>query len=385
MNKIICGALLFCSLQTGAQSLPQLGKSSIDEVIKAMTIEEKISLLVGESSDDGEMGAVVGMTRNIVPGAAGTTIAIPRLGIPATVLADGPAGLRIAPTREGTDATFYCTHFPVGTLLASTWNTVLVNQVGRAMGNEVLEYGADVLLAPATNIMRNPLCGRNFEYYSEDPFLAGKMASAMILGVQSNGVGTSLKHYAVNNQEINRTGIDARVSPRTLREIYLKPFEIAVKESQPWTIMTSYNKLNGTYTSQRADLVTSVLRNEWGFEGMVMTDWHGGIDAVEQVRAGNDLMMPGTTLQREQLLMAIRQGTLSMWDVDLSIRRMLEYILRTPRFKGYAYNNRPDLAEHAEVTRNSAAEGMILLENRENTLPLSRDVRKAAVFGGYFL
>lgn len=381
MNKIVCGALLFCSLQAGAQSFPQLGKASLDEVIKAMTVEEKISLLVGASSDDGATGAVVGMTQNIVPGAAGTTMAIPRLGIPATVLADGPAGLRIAPTREGTDATFYCTHFPVATLLASTWNTVLVNQVGQTMGNEVLEYGADVLLAPATNIMRNPLCGRNFEYYSEDPFLAGKMASAMILGVQSNGVGTSLKHYAVNNQEINRTAIDARVSPRALREIYLKPFEIAVKESQPWTIMTSYNKLNGAYTSQRADLVTSILRDEWGFEGMVMTDWHGGIDAVEQVRAGNDLMMPGTTLQREQLRKAIRQGTLSMRDVDMSVRRMLEYILRTPRFKGYAYNDHPDLKGHAGVTRNSAAEGMILLENRENTLPLSRDVRKAAVFG----
>lgn len=373
--------LLFCSLQATAQDVPQLGKSSISDVIKAMTIEEKISLLVGAESDDAATGAIVGITRNIIPGAAGTTVAIPRLGIPATVLADGPAGLRISSKREGTNATFYCTHFPVETLLASTWNTSLVDEVGQAMGKEVLEYGVDVLLAPATNIMRNPLCGRNFEYYSEDPLLAGRMAAAMIRGVQSNGVGTSLKHYAVNNQEINRTAIDARISPRPLREIYLKPFEIAVKEAQPWTIMTSYNKLNGTYTSQRADLVTSLLRDEWGFEGLVMTDWHGGIDAVEQVRAGNDLMMPGTVRQREQLRAAILAGTLSMRDVDASIRRMLEYILRTPRFKEYAYDNLPELTFHANVTRQSAAEGMVLLENRNRTLPLDSHVRKAAVFG----
>lgn len=373
--------LLFCSLQATAQNVPQLGKTSINDVIKAMTIEEKISLLVGAESDDAATGAIVGITRNIIPGAAGTTVAIPRLGIPATVLADGPAGLRIASKREGTNATYYCTHFPVETLLASTWNTSLVDEVGQAMGKEVLEYGVDVLLAPATNIMRNPLCGRNFEYYSEDPLLAGKMAAAMIRGVQSNGVGTSLKHYAANNQEINRTAIDARISPRPLREIYLKPFEIAVKEAQPWTIMTSYNKLNGTYTSQRADLVTSILRDEWGFKGLVMTDWHGGIDAVEQVRAGNDLMMPGTMRQREQLRAAILAGTLSMRDVDASIRRMLEYILRTPRFKKYVYDNRPELTSHANVTRQSAAEGMVLLENRNRTLPLDSHVRKAAVFG----
>lgn len=381
MKKIVFSALLFCSLQAGAQGLPQLGKSPIDEVVRAMTIEEKISLLIGAASKDSATGAVVGRTEAIVPGAAGTTVAIPRLGIPATVLADGPAGLRIAPTRKGTDATFYCTHFPVETLLASTWNTELVGEVGRAMGSEVLEYGADVLLAPATNIMRNPLCGRNFEYYSEDPLLSGKMAAAMIRGVQSNGVGTSLKHFAVNNQEINRTAIDARLSPRPLREIYLKPFEIAVKEAQPWTVMTSYNKINGTYASQRADLVTSILRDEWGFEGLVMSDWHGGIDAVEQVRAGNDLMMPGTARQREQLREAILAGTLSMRDVDTSVRRMLKYICRTPRFKAYAYDNRPDLAAHADVTRRSAAEGMVLLENRNEALPLGRQIRKAAVFG----
>lgn len=378
MKKLVYSMVLLSSLQVTAQNL---GTSSVDEVIKAMTIEEKISLLVGAESDDAATGAVVGITRNIIPGAAGTTVAIPRLGIPATVLADGPAGLRIAPEREGTSATFYCTHFPVETLLASTWNTSLVDKVGQAMGKEVLEYGVDVLLAPATNIMRNPLCGRNFEYYSEDPLLAGKMAAAMIRGVQSNGVGTSLKHYAVNNQEINRTAIDVRISPRPLREIYLKPFEIAVKEAHPWTIMTSYNKLNGTYTSQRADLLTSILRDEWGFEGLVMTDWHGGIDAVEQVRAGNDLMMPGTMRQREQLRAAIQAGTLSMRDVDASIRRMLEYILRTPRFKEYAYDNRPPLTSHANVTRQSAAEGMVLLENHNKALPLDSHVRKAAVFG----
>ena len=248
-----------------------------EEVMSKLTLEEKAHFVIGTGME-GESGnsAVVGATRNLVPGAAGTTYPLDSLGIPPIVLADGPAGLRISATREGDSATYYCTHFPIGTLLASTWNTQLIEEVGKSIGEEVKEYGADVLLAPAVNIMRNSLCGRNFEYYSEDPVVAGKTAAAYILGVQKNDVGTSIKHFAANSQETNRMSNDARISQRALREIYLKGFEIAIKESKPWTVMTSYNYINGVYASESKDLVTTILRDEWGFEGTVMTDWYSG-------------------------------------------------------------------------------------------------------------
>ena len=206
-----------------ALAQPQLRKDNIDEVLAAMTLEEKATLLVGGARAAMVNGVTSG-TAHQVPGAAGNTRPIQRLGIPGTVLADGPAGLRIQPTREGASQTFYCTGFPVGTLLASSWDEAMVEKVTTAMGNEVHEYGVDVLLAPGMNIHRNPLCGRNFEYFSEDPLLSGKMAAAYVRGIQKNDVGTSIKHYAANNQETNRNENDARVSERALREIYLKNF-----------------------------------------------------------------------------------------------------------------------------------------------------------------
>ena len=276
---ILCAAVATAISATAAEPL-KLSKDNIDEVIKALTLEEKAHLVVGTRlRDNKDAAGEVGYTRKIIPGAAGTTYPIERLGITPVVLADGPAGLRISPTREGDENTYYCTGFPVGTHLAATWNSDIIYKVGEAMGNEVKEYGVDVLLAPGVNMMRNPLCGRNFEYYSEDPLLAGKTAAAMINGVESNGVGTSLKHFAGNSQEINRLANDARISLRALREIYLKNFEIAVRESQPWTIMTSYNYINGRYTSEDRGLLEDILRGEWGFEGAVMTDWGGGVDA----------------------------------------------------------------------------------------------------------
>lgn len=379
MLLIVSGMLMSsCSPKS-----PQLGKASIDEVINAMTLEEKVHILIGTGMDgmDGTEKAAIGETKNFVPGAAGTTYPIPRLGIPAIVLADGPAGLRIDPTREGEDNTYFATHFPIGTLLASTWDIELVEKVGEAIGNEVLEYGVDVLLAPGMNIQRHPLNGRNFEYYSEDPLVSGKIAAAYIRGVQKNGVGTSAKHFVANNQETNRTATDAIVSQRALREIYLKGFEIALQESNPWTLMTSYNLLNGIYTSENPELLITLLRNEWHYDGTVMTDWFGGQNAPAQVKAGNDMIQPGYQKQFEDIISAVKDGSLNEKDIDRNVKRILELIVKTPRFKGYEFSNSPDLKAHAELTRQSAEEGMVLLKNDRNALPLSKSIKKVALFG----
>lgn len=381
MKKSFISLCLLCTtlaIPTAQSATPQLGKASIDKIIAAMTLEEKAQLLVGgahEFSID-----KVGKSVDLVPWAAGTTVSIPRLGIPFTVETDGPAGVRIKPTRDGDNKTYYCTGFPVATLLASTWNLPMVSRVGQAMGNETLEYGCDVLLAPAINLHRNPLCGRNFEYYSEDPLLIGKTAAAMISGVQSQGVGTSLKHFAANNQETYRTENSSQVSQRALRELYLKGFEIAVKESQPWTIMSSYNKLNGVYTQEDLPLLTTLLRGEWGFKGIVMTDWTGKRNTVAQVHAWNDLMMWGLPEQYDEIVAAVKSGKLSIADVDRNVRCMLEFILKTPHFRHYAFSNTPDLKAHAAVAREAATDGIILLKNDAATLPL-KDVNSVALFG----
>ena len=366
-----------------AQTAPQLNANNIEEVIKAMTLEEKAQLLVG-GGNDGFVGsgAMLGHQKKFVPGAAGTTVAIPRLGIPATVQCDGPAGVHIDAHREGDSRNYYATGFPVGTCLASTWNTDLVRKVGEAIGNETLEYGCDVVLGPGMNLHRNPLCGRNFEYYSEDPVVTGLIGTAFVLGVQSQGVGVSAKHFAVNSQESDRTRVDERLSQRALRELYLKGFEMMVRKSNPWTIMSAYNKINGIYAQGNKDLLTNILRNDWGYKGIVETDWIGkreDLPVEQEVAAGNDLMMPGYPAQVKDIVNAVKSGKLDVNDVDRNVRRMLEYIVKTPRFKGYKYSGEPDLKAHAAITRQSSTEGMVLLKNNA-ALPI-RGLKTVALFG----
>ncbi len=384
-------------------------KQQILDLMSRLSNDDKINLVKGTGMVGFDMltgfddiNPVVNIKTDdyMVEGAAGSTMPMPQYQLPAIIFTDGPAGVRINPKRKGENRTFYATGFPVGSLLACTWDVELTESVGKAIGNEALEYGSDIQLAPALNIMRSPLCGRNFEYYSEDPVVAGKIASSVTKGIQSNGVGVSLKHFAANNSERNRMGIDVHVSQRALREIYLKGFEIAVKESNPKTIMSSYNKINGTYTSASYDLLTTILRKEWGFKGLVMTDWFGGYSGLsnlsdkrqslddkgeqlanEQIKAGNDLLMPGTKQQVEYLKKDLQSGKLTQQELDECVYRVLEMIFDSPKMKGYPCSNNPDLKSHAELTRSAASEGMVLLKNDASTLPLSNNIKKLAVFG----
>ena len=361
------------------------------QIVSKMTLQQKAELVVGNGFHMPGMksqGPVIGHTEDKVPGAAGTTHAFPALNIPSIVLSDGPAGVRINPYRNGDSSrSYFATAWPVATLLASTWDTSMIKKMGVAFGSEIRDYGIDIILAPAMNIQRNPLGGRNFEYYSEDPVVAGNMAAAIVNGIQSMGVGTSIKHFVANNQETNRNTVNTIVSERALREIYLRGFEIEVKKSQPWTVMSSYNKVNGTYTSEEYDLLTTILRKEWGFKGMVMTDWGGGHDPVAQMKAGNDLLMPGTPNQTKAIMDAVKDGSLKETVLNENCERILETIFKSPAYKNYKFSDKPDLKKDAQISRRVAEDGMILLKNNEKALPFSKNIHNVALFGinGYQL
>ena len=379
-HYLIAASLLCCVVVNAQQTPPQLGKNSITEVVAAMTLEEKINMLVGAGMNVPGMPIAGKVEPNEaqkrVIGAAGVINGNPRLGIPSLVVCDGPAGIHAF--NEGQSRLYYTTAWPIGSLLASSWDTTLVSKVGKAYGREAKEFGIDIILGPGLNIHRNPLGGRNFEYYSEDPVVTGYIASAMVKGIQSNGVGTSVKHFFANNQETNRNTVNAIVSERAMREIYLKGWEIVVKQGKPWTIMSSYNLANGTYTSESYDLLTTILRKEWGYKGFVMTDWFGGRDAVAQMKAGNNLLMPGLPPQKQAIREAVKNGQLDEKVLDQNVADILSIILLSPTYKGYKYSDHPDLKKNAQISRAAAAESMVLLKNN-NALPVT--MGSIALFG----
>ncbi len=351
-------------------SAQQLRAENIDEVFKALTLEEKCHLVLGRGmhfNDDAKF-----------PGTAGSTFSVGRLGIPETYCADSQQGLRMNATRVWDHNDYYPTDFVASMTLASTWDREAAFKVGQGIGNEVREFGLDWILSPAMNLIRNPLCGRNHEYYSEDPYLSGTIAAGYVKGVQSEGTVACPKHFVANNQETNRNNNISQVSQRALREIYLKAFEIMVKESNPWTIMTSYNKLNGPYALQNRELLTTIVRDEWGWKGMFVSDWNAGDDAVAAMLAGNDMLQPGQDKQYKAILGAAKSGKLPMEVLDANVKRILEYVVKTHNFKGYKYSNEPNLKAHAQVVRQVGADGIVLLKN-SGILPLTG--KRVALFG----
>lgn len=359
------------------------GQSSkeIDKILSELTLEQKVHLCfgLGAGAIEGDE-ALIDSLKHAVPGYAGYTYPIISKGIPAALLCDGPAGLRIIPNRDNDTKEYWCTAFPIGTLLASSWDNNLVEEVGAAIGNEVLEYGVDVLLAPGQNIHRHPLGGRNFEYFSEDPLLSGLMSASYVNGVQSQGVGACIKHFACNNQETNRLGNDAIVDQKTLREIYLKNFEITLRNCKPWMLMTSYNFLNDIHTSENAELLDGILRNEFGFEGLIVSDWGGGYDSSAQLKAKNNTIQDGASWRLKQVNEALQNGYLTEDDINYNARKVLEMVWKSPAKRGYRYSNNPDLEAHASIARKAGSEGMILLKNENNTLPLN-ETESLALFG----
>jgi len=332
--------------------------TDIQALIAQMTLEEKAALSIGAS--------------------AWTTTPIEHLDVPEMVVADGPHGVRRVPgVNEMGSTSLPATCFPTASSLASTWDVGLVQRVGETLGEECVALNVDVLLGPGVNMKRSPLGGRNFEYFSEDPYLAGELAASFINGVQSKGVGTSLKHYTANNQEFQRFSISAEVDERTLREIYLPAFAKAVKQAQPWTVMCAYNKVNGAFASEHDQLLNKILKDEWGFKGLVVSDWGAVHDRVAALKGGLDWEMPGPQERRaKEVIAAVESGELDEAVLNESVRRILRIVMmaaETP--KGGKF----DMDAHHELAHQAASEGMVLLKNN-GLLPL-RGQQQIAVIG----
>ena len=379
ISLVIMAVVAMCgySLRTSAQ---QLKAETIDEVINAMTLEEKCHLVLGcgmHFNDEAKF-----------PGTAGSSFGIARLGVPETYCADSQQGLRMDQHRKWDHRDYYPTDFVASMTLASTWDREAAFKVGQGIGNEVKEFGLDWILSPSMNLIRNVLCGRNHEYYSEDPYLSGTIAAGYVNGVQSEGTAACPKHFIANNQETNRSNNISQMSQRALREIYLKAFEIMIKESNPWTIMTSYNKLNGPYAVQNHELLTTIVRDEWGWKGMYVSDWGGGDNAVAAMLAGNDMLQPGNDKQFQDILAAAKSGELPMEVLNANVKRILEYVVKTHNFKKVGHQcqkpccvpmcSAENLKAHAQVVREVGADGIVLLSNN-GILPLTG--KKVALFG----
>lgn len=335
------------------------------ELINQMTLEEKASLMSGKDFWQSEN--------------------IDRLKIPSMFLADGPHGIRKqakAADHLGLNPSIPATCFPTAATVANSWNQELSEKMGQYLGKEAVAQKVNVLLGPGINMKRNPLAGRNFEYFSEDPFLAGKLSASMIRGIQSKGISASVKHFAANNQEERRMAIDTIVDERTLREIYLTAFEIAIKEGKTKTIMSSYNKLNGTYTNENMHLMHEILRNEWGYEGVVVTDWGGSNDRVAGLEAGNELEMPTTNGETDQdIIKAIQNGQLKEETLDKAVDRLLDLIFTTTDSIKQS-KDAFDQQKHHQFAQRIAEESIVLLKNEDQILPLNQGA-KVAIIGDF--
>lgn len=386
--------LAMAALCSSLNATELITENDIDAIVSQMTLEQKARILVGT---DGKNDGI----SHLVAGAAGWTYEIPSLGIPSINLADGPVGVRINPVPSDNVSIKYdsqgipvstsaasgpssglrtfCTCFPSTTALAATWDINAADLQGKCMADEAKTYGVDIVLTPGINIMRNPLCGRNFEYFSEDPLLTGKMAAAIIRAIQDCGIGTSLKHFVANNQQTGKKFNDARISQRALREIYLRAFEICVKEANPWTVMGSYNKIAGQFTQTNKDLMVRLLRNEWGFKGLMLTDWTVRRPTADLLNARCGLIMPGDEEIVQEIIGAVNAGKVSADAINACVKDVLRVVAKSITAKGWHFTT-PALSSNAAASRKIASESMVLLKNDSNLLPLKAGT-KIALFG----